>query len=154
MYPKCEALKQAIAQKEWTPAKLAKEVSDRYGTKRANGSPFDGFYIQGLITGDEYAPDSLREKIARVLGQKVKVTFPEYLIECRMLALVREGENILQSDLAEQASEYAFKIIRSLDISAYERGHRFCHPDTREAIAKALNLPVNELFPEYADFCG
>jgi hypothetical protein len=152
MYPCCKTLKAAIAKKKWTNADLVQKVARRFNRSRANKVAFNADYIAQLIKGEQYIPDTLRGQIATVLNQSVKSLFPEYLIECQTLQKIRLGEDMTQAELAEIAKEYAFKLIRPFDISAYERGHRFCHPDTRDAIAKSLGLTTDEVFPEYADF--
>jgi hypothetical protein len=152
MYPCCQALKTHLAAQNLTPADLARKVSERFNRKRANGVAFDGYYIQGLITGQQYAPDTLRDQIAATLNASVKAAFPEYLIECRKLQQIRLDQGQTQAQLAETASDRAFKMIRSFDISAYECGHRYCHPDTREAIARSLGFTADEVFPEYVGF--
>ena len=152
MYPPCLALKAALDQQQMTPAELAQQLRDRFNRKRADKQELNGLYIQGLITGQAYVPDTLRSYIAQIFDQTVKETFPEYLIECHTLRALRTEHNLKLSDLAEKAGDHAFKSIRSADISAYQCGHRYCHADTRDAIATALGLSVAEVFPEYQAF--
>jgi hypothetical protein len=150
MYPPCLALQAALDRKQMTPAELAQQLRDRFHRKRADKQELNGFYIQGLITGQAYAPDTLRGLVAQILEQTVKSTFPEYLIECHTLRKLRGDMSL--SELSAKAGDRAFKTIRNADISAYECGHRYCHADTRAAIAAALDLSVAEVFPEYQAF--
>ncbi|MEM9149737.1 MAG: helix-turn-helix transcriptional regulator [Cyanobacteria bacterium P01_F01_bin.3] len=151
-YPCCLTLKTAIATHEMTGNELARILQKRFNRRRASNAVINGYFVQGMITGDQYAPDTLRGQIASIFEQTVKSLFPEYLIECATLQCIRQEKKLSQPELAEMINKRALRTLRSADISAYECGHRYCHPDTRQAIAGVLKMDEAIIFPEYQAF--
>lgn len=101
-----------------------------------------------LRRGEVFAPDTLRNQIASVLGEPQAVVFPEYLIACKTLRSRRLEMGLSQEQVAARARRY-HRRLRASEISTYENGRRYAHKGTRDAIARGLGLPEPELFPEY-----
>lgn len=138
--PKAATLRRKIKEKGWTAAKVAMLLRVRYRRK------IDDTDLQSFIRGRKFCPDTLRSQIATVLGQKEKEVFPEYLKPQLALRSARIARGWSQADLARQMQRLGRRT-RSTEISCYERGTKFCHPQTRKLLSQILRIAIDDLFP-------
>jgi hypothetical protein len=156
-FPKCQTLYKEIIKKtdgarKWTPAKVAMLLRVRFNRERIRvdgGTELvDEAFIRRLMTGQSYAPDTLRSQIANILGIRQKDAFPEYLVACATLKREREKRQWTQREVAQRVRRHRRKL-RDNEVSSFECGSRYCHPETRAILAKVFELDEQELFPEY-----
>ena len=150
-FPACKALTKEKIKKGWSSTKIAMLLRVRFNRKRAGSARIDEHFIGKLERGEVYAPDTLRSQIASILGLTEKQTFPEYMIACQKLREERIGREWTQSYVALRAREAEGRKLRDAEISAYERGSKYCHLGARQTISRIFNMPESELFPEYQD---
>lgn len=159
-YPRCQRLSEEIVKKSdgngkpWNADKVAMLLRVRFnrtvvrspgGTEQVTGE-----YIRRLFSGKSYAPDTLRAQIASILGVRHKDAFPEYLIACETLKAEREKRGWTQAHVAKELRRRGRKV-RDAEISSFECGGKYCHPETREKIARVFEMDDRDLFPEYCE---
>jgi len=161
-FPACKTLQAQIKTKnkegaiKWSLGRVATILRMRYSRQKVRlgqgqTMPINEAFFHSAIAGEVFLPDTLRGQIAKILDLSERETFPEYMIECATLRQKREAREWTQRDLARKVKD---RKLRDAEISAFERGSRFCHEGAREAIAAAFGEPVSEIFPEYTQFAG
>ena len=147
--PRCDRLSKLLRQRHLSGDRLAQTVRERYQRRFVRVGeqvPIDGDLLQRAMEGDVFLPDTLRGQIAAVLKVPAREVFPEYAVACHRLREVRTEKGLTQAQLAAMVQGQR---MTDKDISSLECGGRFAHPGTRRAIANAIGLSEEALFPEF-----